>query len=139
MSSEAGRISRVTGFTLIELLVVLAIAAAVGAITAPDLWSSYLRASERLIVIDYGRDLTEVRRELMNSRRSMSLRANELGRSRAGLPALVTGWSIASNSQIELLATGATNGGNIDFTSPTGRHWRLTLGVLDGNIAVELL
>ena len=130
----------VRGFTLIELLVVLAITATIGGLVGPDLWQSYQRANERLAVIDYGQELTAMRRGLMKKKRSLSVAEDELSivKSNAGLPELLTGWTIVANTEIFFLPTGVTNGGTIDFESPTGRAWRLNLGVLDGKIDVAL-
>ena len=128
------------GFTLIELLVVLSIAATIGAMVGPNLWQSFQRANERLLVINYAHDVTAIRRELMISMRSVSVGEDELTipGSGLGLPDIPVGWSIVSNTEIYFLPTGVTNGGQIAFESPTGRAWQLNLGVLDGKVGVEL-
>ncbi len=129
-----------TGFTLVELLVVLTITATVGAMVGPDLWSSYQRANERLTVVSFGQELTSIRRDLMKGKQSLSYVEDELAVSSSDseLPTLETGWTVVANSELYFLPNGATNGGNIDFESPTGRTWRLNLAVLDGKIEVEL-
>lgn len=129
-----------SGFTLIELLVVLTVAATIGGLVGPNLWQSYQRASERLSVIDYARDITTIRRGLMQTRRSISISEDELSiaRSIRGFPEIPAGWVVVANSELIFLPTGVTNGGQIAFESPTGRAWALNLGVLDGNISVEL-
>jgi prepilin-type N-terminal cleavage/methylation domain-containing protein len=128
------------GFTLIELLVVLSIAATVGALVGPNLWQSYQRANERLLVINYAREVTAMRRGLMATKRSISVAEDELSiaSSKSGLPDLPAGWAIVANTEIFFLPTCVTNGGHLAFESPTGRAWRLNLGVLDGKIDVEL-
>ena len=133
--------NKALGFTLIELLVVLAIVAAIGGLTGPDLWQSYQRANERLVVIDYGRDLTGMRRDLMRAKRSMTLAENALsfGVDDTRLPSLPVGWAISANDDMVFLPTGVTDGGSIEMESPTGRLWRLRLAVLDGKIGVDLL
>jgi len=131
---------RRSGFTLIELLVVLSIAATVGALVGPNLWQSYQRANERLLVINYAQEITSLRRGLMKTKRSISVAEDELSiaSSNSGLPDLPGGWTIVANTELFFLPTGVTNGGHIAFESPTGRAWRLNLGVLDGKIDVEL-
>ena len=128
------------GFTLIELLVVLSIAATVGALVGPNLWQSYQRANERLLVINYAQDVTTIRRGLMQSKRSVFIGEDELTmvNSSTGFPEIPTGWTIVANTEIYFLPTGVTTGGHLAFESPTGRAWRLRLGVLDGKIDVEL-
>ena len=129
-----------SGFTLIELLVVLSIAATIGAMVGPNLWQSFQRANERLLVINYAHDVTAIRRDLTESKRSVSVGQDELtmAGSGLGLPEMPAGWSIVANTEIYFLPTGVTNGGQIAFESPTGRAWRLNLGVLDGKVGVEL-
>ena len=129
-----------TGFTLIELLVVLSIAATVGALVGPNLWQSDQRANERLLVINYAREVTAMRRGLMATKRSISVAEDELlvASSSSGLPELPEGWAIVVNTEIYFLPTGVTNGGHLAFESPTGRAWGLNLSVLDGKIHVEL-
>ncbi len=128
------------GFTLIELLVVLSIAATVGALVGPNLWQSYQRANERLLVINYAQDVTTIRRGLMQSKRSVFIGEDELTmvNSSTRFPEIPTGWTIVANTEIYLLPTGVTTGGQIAFESPTGRGWKLRLGVLDGKADIDL-
>lgn len=128
------------GFTLIELLVVLSIAATVGALVGPNLWQSYQRANERLLVINYAQDVTTIRRGLMQSKRSVFIGEDELTmvNSSTEFPEIPTAWTIVANTEIYLLPTGVTTGGQIAFESPTGRGWKLRLGVLDGKADVDL-
>ena len=129
-----------TGFTLIELLVVLSIAATVGALVGPNLWQSYQRANERLLVINYAQDVTTMRRGLMQSKRSVFVREDELTMvdSSAGFPGMPSGWTVVENTEIYFLPNGVTTGGQIAFESPTGRGWKLRLGVLDGKADIDL-
>ena len=128
------------GFTLIELLVVLAIAATIGGLVGPNLWQSYLRANERLLVINYAQDVTTMRRGLMQSKRSVFIGEDELTmvNSSNGFAEIPTGWTIVANTEIYFLPTGVTTGGEIAFESPTGRGWKLRLGVLDGKADIDL-
>lgn len=128
------------GFTLIELLVVLAIAATIGGLVGPNLWQSYQRANERLLVINYAQDVTTMRRGLMQSKRSVFIGEDELTmvNSSTGFAEIPTGWTIVANTEIYFLPTGATTGGEIAFESPTGRGWKLRLGVLDGKADIDL-
>ncbi|MBT5702949.1 MAG: type II secretion system protein [Gammaproteobacteria bacterium] len=131
---------RRAGFTLIELLVVLAIAATIGGLVGPNLWQSYQRANERLLVINYAQDVTTVRRGLMQTKRSIFIAEDELTMRKlsAEFPAIPTGWAIVANTELYFLPTGVTTGGQIAFESPTGRRWKLRLGVLDGKADIDL-
>ena len=128
------------GFTLIELLVVLAIAATIGGLVGPNLWQSYQRANERLLVINYAQDVTTMRRGLLQSKRSVFIGEDELTmvNSSTGFAEIPTGWTIVANTEIYFLPTGVTTGGEIAFESPTGRGWKLRLGVLDGKADIDL-
>ena len=128
------------GFTLVELLVVLTITAAIGGLVGPEIWRSYQKASERFTVIEYGEELTSLRLLLMNSGRGMTIAEDGLavGESQADLPLPGGGWTISANSEILLLPTGVTNGGDIYLDSPTGRSWLLRLDTLDGRVTVSL-
>ena len=128
------------GFTLIELLVVLAIAATIGGLVGPNLWQSYQRASERLVVINYAQGVTTMRRGLMQSKQSVFIGEDELTmvNPSIGVPEIPTAWAIVANTEIYFLPTGVTTGGQIAFESPTGRGWKLRLGVLDGKADIDL-
>lgn len=128
------------GFTLIELLVVLAIAATIGGLVGPNLWQSYQRANERLLVINYAQDVSTVRRSLMQAKRSIFTAKDELTRRKSSteFPTIPPGWTIVANTELYFLPTGVTNGGQIAFESPTGRRWKLRLGVLDGKADIDL-
>ena len=128
-----------SGFTLIELLVVLAIAGAIGALVAPNMWNSYQRSSERHQVLNFANELMALRRELHFSGSSISLAEDVLvtGGSDTRLPNLPEGWLVASQSPIYFLPTGVTNGGLIVFNSPLGRVWELAIQPLDGQIKIS--
>lgn len=127
------------GFTLIELLVVLAIVGTIGALVAPNLWQTYQQSSERFVVIEYGSEIGALKRELMEKKSSRTIKENALvgNSAKLGLPGLSMGWMIVENSEILLLPTGVTSGGYIEFESPTGRSWTLTLQPLDGAMDIE--
>ena len=91
------------------------------------------------MVIDFGNELTTMRRDLMAARGFRAFNEDEMPAETADLPDLETGWTIVANSEIFFLPTGVTSGGFVDFESPTGRSWRLNLAVLDGHIEVESL
>lgn len=127
------------GFTLIELLVVLAIAGAIGALVAPNMWNSYQRSNERHQVLGFAHELMALRRELHFSGESLNLEKDILLSIESGsqLPSLPDGWLVASQSPIYFLPTGVTNGGLIVFNSPLGRIWELSIQPLDGQITIS--
>jgi len=127
------------GFTLIELLVVLAIAGAIGALVAPNMWNSYQRATERQQVLNFANELMALRRDLHFSGESLNLAEDALvtGDNNSLLPSLPDGWLVAKQSPIYFLPTGATNGGLILLNSPLGRVWELAIQPLDGRITIS--
>jgi len=139
--SPAWHQARCSGFSLIELLVVLALVGVTAGLVGPRLWTPYERANERLVVIDYNRELMALRKDLMVSGRALVIKEGELFSHVEGgsTPSLRTGWSITENSRLVFLSTGVTSGGQIVFSSPTGRMWRLELTPLDGKSKVQAL
>ena len=127
------------GFTLIELLVVLAIAGAIGALVAPNMWGSYQRSNERHQVLGFAHELMALRRELHFSGESLSLEEDTLvaDKNNTQLPSLPDGWLVAKQSPIYFLPTGVTSGGLILLNSPLGRVWELSIQPLDGQITIS--
>lgn len=130
----------IRGFTLIELLVVLTIVSLLGALVAPNLWQTYQQSSERFIIIKYASEIGDLRRKLIDTKSSFYAEKNALigSSDQPDFPSVPVGWVIIENSDLALLPTGVTGGGNIKLESPTGKIWLLTFEVLDGAIQIEL-